>query len=1199
MKQSLTRNLAIGFGFSLLILLGSSIASYISIQNLLNSSQWVSHTYDVITNLNEVVTPIHEAEIAQRGFLISDDRGYLEPFHGSFEESLAALERVKSLTVDNPPQQVRCEILRSLINKRFGKLESLIRDKEETNLIDTKKLLAGKDYMDSIATTINTMKNAENELLATRTRRLDTFSRYTPVIIVISSFFAILIAVFFYIRVRNDINLRVRLQKNLEEKDFEIARRIHTVSKIAESISSGDYSTRLNDDEKDNLGSLSSALNKMAASLEYSFRMLSEKEWLQTGTGMINETIIGEQPLHQLTARALQAMANYSRSAVGALYINAGNQTLHFSAGYAFDPASERENIRIGEGIVGEVALTQKEILLEKTTGSPLQISYATGGLKPLCIYAFPVCFENELVAVVELGSLTSYSESDRQFFRNAADMIAISINTATNRERLQEVLEEVQAQAEELQSQHQELELVNTEMETQTEKLQVSEEELKVQQEELMQTNRELEERSKLLEERNELIATRNKDIQKKAEELAQSTKYKSEFLANMSHELRTPLNSILLLSRLMAENKDKTLSKDQVEYAQVIQSSGNGLLELIDEILDLSKIEAGKMDLDYSFITLSQVITDIRMLFEPLANEKGVQLSFQTDPGTVSEIETDRMRLEQILKNLLSNAFKFTKHGTIAMRMKADPDSFGRFILFEVTDTGIGIPEDKLGLIFEAFQQADGSTKRKYGGTGLGLSISRELSRLLKGDLSVKSIEGEGSIFTLRIPVRHVTQHEEISPVLPKTAVHEQKIEPLQNRGNNKFTLSEIPKGVPDDRHNILPADKIILIIEDDTHFASALLDFTRSQHFKGIVAVRGDEGIQLAKTFIPMGILLDIQLPVRNGWEVMEELKKEPVTRHIPVHIMSSFEVKKESISRGAVDFINKPVALEQMADIFRKIESVINQENSKVLIVEENPKHAQALKYYLGSFRVQSSVTQSIPESISALKKEEVKCVILDMGLPEMKGYEKLEIIKSTPGFENIPIIIFTGKSFSRTEEQRIRQYADSIVIKTAHSYQRILDEVSLFLHIMDQQIKNKPVNGLERLGSLDEVLKNKTVLLADDDVRNIFSLTKILENHKMKIIPAIDGREALDLIHTNPQVNIALLDMMMPEMDGFETIRKIRTMPAFKNLPIIAITAKAMAGDREKCIEAGASDYISKPVDIDQLISLLRIWLYEK
>jgi signal transduction histidine kinase/CheY-like chemotaxis protein/CHASE3 domain sensor protein len=1197
MKQSLIRNLAIGFGFSLLILLGSSVASFISILNLLNSSQWVSHTYEVIATLNDVVSPIHEAETSQRGFLITNDPLYLEPFHGAFEESLAAVERVRVLTIDNPQQTLRSDELRGLINKRFAKLDMLIESKKENNLVDTKQLLAGKEYMDSIVAIVNAMKTAERELLVSRTNKLDAFSKFTPVIIILSSLFAVLIAMIFYYRVRNDINVRVRLQKELEQKDIEIRSRIQTVSNIAESISSGNYSVRVNDEEKDNLGSLSAALNKMADSLDFSFKTLSEKEWLQTGSALISETIIGEQAMHELTSRALQVMVNYSQSAVGALYLNNGSQKLIFASGYAFNPDEKKRNINFGDGVIGEVGETQKEIFLPDISASPLQISYATGGLKPACIYALPVSFEKRLVAVIELGSLSSYSERDRQFFRNASEIIGIAINTAQNRGRLQEVLEEVQAQSEELQAQHKELELINSEMEAQTEKLQVSEEELKVQQEELMQTNRELEERSKLLEEKNELIAWRNREIQKKAEELAQSTKYKSEFLANMSHELRTPLNSILLLSRLMAENKDKTLPKEQVEYAQVIRTSGNGLLELIDEILDLSKIEAGKMDLDYSFLSVASMIADMKMLFEPLAREKAINLLFEIAPQTVTEVETDKMRVEQILKNLLSNAFKFTNAGSIILRVKPDPHE--GFIQLEVSDTGIGIPHDKLELIFEAFQQADGSTKRKYGGTGLGLSISRELSRLLKGDITVKSMEGKGSSFTLRIPIRKLATTEEVSLNSSQTDGTVRIPEEKPAKQNIKLTLSDIPNGIPDDRNDILPGDKTILIIEDDTHFAGALLEFTRSQSYKGIVAVSGDEGIRLAKFYGPTGILLDIQLPIKNGWEVMEELKKDSGTRHIPVHIMSSFEAKKESLIRGAVDFINKPVALDQMATIFRRIEAALNHENSKVLIVEENPKHAQALSYYLGSFRVQSSITKSIPESIQALKKEGVNCVILDMGLPEMRNYDKLESIKSTPGFENVPIIIFTGKSFSRTEEQRLRQFADSIVIKTAHSYQRILDEVSLFLHIVDQKANGKQSTGMERMGLLDEVLKNKNVLLADDDVRNIFSLTKILEQHKMKILPAIDGKEAIEKIEANPNINIVLMDMMMPEMDGFESIRKIRQMPRYKKLPIIAITAKAMAGDREKCIQAGASDYISKPVDIDQLISLLRIWLYEK
>ncbi|HEY4154859.1 MAG TPA: response regulator, partial [Puia sp.] len=611
------------------------------------------------------------------------------------------------------------------------------------------------------------------------------------------------------------------------------------------------------------------------------------------------------------------------------------------------------------------------------------------------------------------------------------------------------------------------------------------------------------------------------------------------------------------------------------------------------------LSKIEAGRMNLEYGFLDVRQMTGVIKSLFEPLAKEKKLDFKITIGPAVPEEIETDRMRVEQVLKNLLSNAFKFTTEGSVELQVKPDPGNDPRFIVFEVKDTGIGIPDSKQALIFEAFQQADGSTKRKFGGTGLGLSISRELSKLLNGDLSVSSEENKGSVFSFRLPVSRLffPAKEEKHPAGSFEEMNPPATAPVSPEP--PLTVTDIPKDIPDDREFILPGDKVILIVEDDTHFARALLDFTRDQGYKGIVAVRGDVGIQLAKTFNPRGILLDIQLPVQNGWEVMEELKRDPKTRHIPVHIMSSFEARKESLQKGAVDFTSKPVAFEKMQEIFKKIELTLKGEApSKVLIVEENAKHARALSYYLGTYGIQPKIAESVEETIKIFHENKVDCVILAMGVSDMSGYEKLEAVKAAPDLGNIPIILFTGKSFSRSEEKRIRQYADSIVIKTAHSYERMLDEVSIFLHIVDQKDRPRESPPMEKLGALDEVLKDNTALIADDDVRNIFSLTKVLEQHKMKVIPAIDGKEALEMLELNPQVNIILMDMMMPEMDGYESIRKIRKIPAFRNLPIIAVTAKAMVGDREKCISAGASDYISKPIDIDQLISLLRIWLYE-
>ena len=708
------------------------------------------------------------------------------------------------------------------------------------------------------------------------------------------------------------------------------------------------------------------------------------------------------------------------------------------------------------------------------------------------------------------------------------------------------------------------------------------------------MQSNQELEERTSLLEEKNALIEERNIDIQQKSIELEQSTKYKSEFLANMSHELRTPLNSILLLSKLMTESDD--LDEQYVEYAEVMQSSGQGLLTLIDEILDLSKIESGKMTLEIDDVPLKEITSDMQMLFSPMAKEKDLDLNIETDPETIEILHTDKLRLEQVLKNLLSNAIKFTSEGSITLHVSND--STGEKVIFKVTDTGIGIAKDKMRLVFEAFQQADGSTQRKYGGTGLGLSISRELARLLGGQIELESKEGVGSEFTLTIPI-----DTEKAQTFPAETEEDTKVYPVQEEQKQpeRFIADQIPQPIEDDRDEIAEGDKVILIIEDDTAFAKILLDFARTRKYKGIVAVRGDAGLEMAQHYKPVAILLDIQLPVMDGWEVMEALKSNPDTKPIPVHIMSSMKFKQESLLRGAVDFINKPFALDQMQEIFRKLEDALNRSPKKVLIVEENEQHAKALSYFLSANNITTDIATNVSDSIESLHNREIDCVILDMGVPDRNAYDTLETIKQNKGLEHLPIIVFTGKNLSQGEESRIKKYADSIVVKTAYSYQRILDEAGLFLHLVEEKSRKRAQRsaGLENLGELRNILKDKTVLIADDDVRNIFSLTKALEVHGMKVLPAMDGKEALKVLENESAIDVVLMDMMMPEMDGYETIREIRASHKFRHLPVLAVTSKAMMGDREKCIAVGASDYISKPVDIDQLVSLLRVWLYDK
>lgn len=1192
MQKTLKNNLRLGLGLSLIVLFTSSLASWISINNLIKSSDLVARSNEIISNLDDVIAAVKDAETGQRGFLLTGEAAFLDPYHGAKEKATTILNEVAAKTKGNRIYETNIKQLEDLIKERLDILDNNLMIKRRGGNLTVNQLLEGKEFMDESRALIQAMKNEEKRLLTQQTDDLDRMTGYTPNLILLAAFLAVMITLFFYRKVSADFTDRMKLQLELQKKNEEMDSRIQVIHELASQISKGNYQIRLDQQEKDNLGSLAAHLNAMAESLQYSFSLLADKEWLQASIAGLNDKMVGEKSVDELATEILAFNIERTGSHVGAIYL-LENKDLVLSAGYALDKEKIKEVLQIGEGIVGQVALSGKQILLSDIPDAELTVSYVSGQTRPKNIVVVPIIRDTVLVGVMELGTLSTYTPLQLDYFKSIGHNIAIAIHVSQNRKRLQDFLEETQAQTEELQAQQSELEGLNSELEAQAQKIQTSEEELRVQQEELLQSNQELEERTTLLEERNQLIQERNIQIQEKAHQLEQSTKYKSEFLANMSHELRTPLNSILLLSKLMSENKD--LDQEYIEYADVIQSSGQGLLGLIDEILDLSKIEAGKMKLEFEDVSLPEIATDLRSLFMPVAKNKNLELVVDIEPG-INKVHTDKMRLEQILKNLLSNAIKFTAQGKVALTITKDDEK--KVVLFKVTDTGIGIPKEKQSLVFEAFQQADGSTKRRFGGTGLGLSISRELAKLLGGEIELTSKENVGSEFTFALSLtndKHDTNRA-VAPYITKPSYIETIPEILPER----FTVDKIPLEVEDDRHEILPSDKVILIIEDDTSFAKTLLNFTRKRNYKGIVAVRGDVGIEMANYFRPLAILLDIQLPVKDGWQVMEELKANPLTRSIPVHIMSSLEVKRESLLKGAVDFINKPVALEHMKQIFQKLEHALSKHPKKVLIVEENRQHAEALSYFLSNYNIQTQVVNNVSESIDALKQREVDCVILDMGIPDKNAYETLETIKKSEGLENIPIIIFTGKNLSKGEETRIKQYADSIVVKTAHSYQRILDEAGLFLHLVEAKEDGKNLRPLtEKLGGLYEVLNNKTVLIADDDVRNIFSLTKALEMHQMKVLAATDGKEALQILKENPFVDIVLMDMMMPEMDGYESTKEIRRIPAYKNLPVLAVTAKAMMGDREKCIAAGASDYISKPVDIDQLISLLRVWLYDK
>lgn len=1183
-SNNILRQLQIVFSISIVVLLLSLYASFFSVQRLIENSKLVNHTHEVLIHADNIISYMKDAETGHRGFIITRDRDFLTPYHGA---------NVRDLTLDNPLQQKNIADIDNLVQNKFAQMKITLAasEKDKTGNIDSlnlyKQMLNGRKIMVDLRSAVERVKNEEKRLLEVRSSEQNKYINASPFFLLFASIISILITAFAYIKIKKDLDKRVVLQQELEETHKNTTLRISQIESVTNKISEGDYTVRSSDNGKDELGKISSALNKVTISFENIFNDLTNTTWLQTGGAQLSDAARGQKDISKLSANLINTITEYIKAPLGTIYIK-DDSTHAFKLQGSYGATNAPHTIASEGGLIAQCAKNKKTIILD-VPDNYTAVNSSLGHTKITCLILLPLVYDDGCLGVIEVGLLKQPTQLEIKFLESNLETMAVNINAAQDNYKLQNLLEETQSLSKELQAQHSELENINHELEIQSQKLQASEEELRVQQEELMQSNTELEERGALLEERNS-------DIQKKALEIQQTSKYKSEFLANMSHELRTPLNSILLLSRLLAENNEKTLNEEQVEFASVIQNSGQGLLALIDEILDLSKIESGKMEMEYFTVSLAEVAEDINSLFKTVAKEKKLELNVSLDQKIPASIETDKARLEQILKNLISNSLKFTSKGSVSLQITTDP-SKENTICFIVKDTGIGIAAEKQNLIFEAFQQADGSTKRKYGGTGLGLSISRELAKLLGGEIILESTPGEGSTFTLFLPLKKSDNILDDKILLPE--IKTEDVTPPNAAIKNEYITNFIPENIPDDRDAISEKDKVILIIEDDTNFAKSLLDYSRKKGYKGIVAVRGDEGITLAGIYNPLGILLDIQLPVKSGWEVMDELKANSKTRHIPVHMMSSLKLKNKSLIKGAIDFIDKPFAFEQMDDVFKKIEYVLSRKSKKVLIIEDNPKHAKALSYFLETSNIHSELNNNITQGIERLKSKDVDCVILDMGIPDATAYAALEEAKRNPELENMPIIVFTGKSLSMAEELKIKKYADSIVVKTAHSYQRMLDEVSLFLHLV--QVKKDPQEkpSSQKLGELSDILEGKTVLITDDDIRNIFAISKALENYKMKVVTAINGKEAIKLLEENDAIDIVLLDMMMPEMDGYETAQTIRANPAWKKIPVIAVTAKAMSGDRDKCINAGASDYITKPIDLDQMMSLLRVWLYER
>jgi len=921
--------------------------------------------------------------------------------------------------------------------------------------------------------------------------------------------------------------------------------------------------------------------------------MVRHQRWLQRGQVQLSQAVTGEQRLDQLGENVLRTVAELVGATAGALYATTGSQ---FERVATYGVPSDGVPSRFGltDGLLGQAARDRRIFELSDIPPGYLTIGSAFGQSAPRHLILAPAEAGGIVNVVLELGSFEPLDPAASELLERVSESIGVAVRSAHYRIHLQNLLDETQRQSEELQTQAEELRVANEELDEQSRALKESQQRLEEQQSELEQTNLQLEEQAQSLEIQRDELSKTTARLHAQAKELEQASRYKSDFLASMSHELRTPLNSSLILAKLLADNPQGNLSEEQVRFAETIRAAGNDLLTLINDILDLSKIEAGRMEVVTEPVDVTALIEGLVRLVEPAARQKGLTLTAELAPECPETIETDPQRLEQILKNLLSNAVKFTESGGVSLKVSCAPE--GR-VSFSVTDTGIGIPLHQQDMIFEAFRQADGTTNRKYGGTGLGLSISRELVRLLGGDLSLISEPGQGSTFEVVIP-------EAFDPAF----VRPRPTQPLAVASAVPVPLSPPPISPPlsvrrqsrirDDRETLTGDSRVILIVEDDEPFARILADMVHELKFQCLIAMTAEEGLNLARQFVPSAVILDLGLPDHSGLTVLDRLKQDIRTRHVPVHVVSAHENAETALALGAVGYLRKPVDREQLMDALRRMETRFAQRMRRVLVVEDDTVQRESIQQLLGTHDVETVGAASAAHCLKRLKEETFDCMVLDLSLPDASGYSLLETLSHEDAYSFPPVIVYTGNELSADDEQRLRRYSKSIIVKGAKSPERLLDEVTLFLHQVVSELPAEHQRMLEKARRRDSLLEGRRILIVEDDVRNVFALTSVLEPRGLKVVIARNGREALTALESAPadqKIDIILMDVMMPEMDGLTATREIRKRPDWK-IPIIMLTAKAMRDDQENCMTAGANDYLAKPLDVEKLLSLLRVWM---
>jgi signal transduction histidine kinase/CheY-like chemotaxis protein/CHASE3 domain sensor protein len=1127
----------VAFIVAVLAIILVAALSYGALEGSSGSARRVTHTLEVMEQLQALLSTLQDAETGQRGFVLTGDEDYLEPYTNANAALPGEFKNAHVLIMGNAEQQRRLDALEHVADEKMAELGQTVAQRRAGDFAGALKVIRtnrGKETMERIRATIAEMQRDERGVLATRQAEWLGAARVSSLMVLGGSGLLLVLVAAAALRTSRD------------------------------------------------------------------YRARQTQAWVRTGQMGLSERVQGEQRLETLGENVLGFLADYLGAQIGAIFVAEAQGRLRRVAAYAVPEGPQSAAIQFGEGLLGQAAKENRVLHVRDVPEDYVNVGSSLGHAKPRELLVAPASSDGMVHAVIELGFFRRLLPADRELLARVSEALGVAVRTSKDRTRLEELLAQTQQQGEELQTQQEELRVTNEELEVQAGALKDSQQQLESQQAELEQTNAQLEEQAQILEHQKDELSRAQSVLVERASDLERANQYKSEFLANMSHELRTPLNSSLILAKILADNKGGNLSDEQVKFAQTISSAGNDLLAIINDILDLSKVEAGKVELAVEPVALARTMDAIVKTLEPIAKQRGLRFRVDLEPGIPERIETDAQRLSQILKNLLSNALKFTEKGEVVLRVfSAGPGT----VSFAVRDTGVGISQHQQGIIFEAFRQADGSTHRKYGGTGLGLTISRDLARLLGGDITVQSTAGKGSVFTLTLPLVHVKQEQALTRMVDAASAGSTPADALAQPAalEPRSRAAIASNSIEDDREHLAPDSRLILVVEDDVAFATILRDLIREMGFQCVVTHSAIDGSAAALLYRPKAILLDLNLPDHSGLGVLDQLKRNPHTRHIPVHVVSVADYTQEALAMGALGYALKPVRREELMGALQRLEAKFSQKQRQILVLEDDERQRDSIIRLLANGDVQITAVSNAREALAQLRTTTFDCMVMDLNLPDLSGYELLQQMAEKGDVSFPPVIVYTGRSLTVDEEQSLRRFSKSIIIKDARSPERLLDEVTLFLHQVESQLPIERQLMLKAARDREAALDGRRILVVEDDVRNIFALTSLLEPKGAKIVIARNGREAIEALTRSMSaaadaIDLVLMDIMMPEMDGITATREIRKRHEWQKLPIIALTAKAMKDDQEKCIAAGANDYIAKPLDVEKLLSLVRVWM---